>query len=155
MVLESLFDWLFGPLLKLGDAWAIITISFLITLIITLFYKLFTDQDVMKALKAELKSLQKEMKSLKDQPEKFMAAQKKAMKKNMEYMKHSMKPTIITMIPLLIIFGWLRYKFNETGDIINWGFNIPLFGTGLGWLGTYIFSAIFFSIVVRKILKIH
>ncbi|MBD3259441.1 hypothetical protein GF371_02305 [Candidatus Woesearchaeota archaeon] len=29
------------------------------------------------------------------------------MKKNMEYMKHSMKPTLITMLPVLLLVGWL------------------------------------------------
>jgi|TARA_Y100000310_G_C20226656_1_gene598274 uncharacterized membrane protein (DUF106 family) len=155
MVLENFFDWLFGPLLRLGDGWAVILISLLLTLMINLFYKAFTDQETMKTLKAELKHLQKEMKTLRDQPEKFMKIQKEAMAKNMVYMKHSMKPTLITFIPLIIIFGWLRTRFGEAGDIINWGFNMPLFGTGLGWLGTYFFSAVFFSMITRKIMKIH
>ncbi len=154
MVLENMFDWLFSPLLKFGDGIGVIIISAILTLVITLFYKIFTNQELMKSLKAELKSMQKEMKTLKDNPDKFMKVQKEAMQKNLQYMKHSMKPTLITFIPLILIFGWLRLRFAEAGDIITWGFNIPLFGTGLGWLGTYFFSAIFFSILFRKILKI-
>jgi len=155
MVLESFFDWLFQPFMKLGAAWAVILVSVLLTLMINLFYKFFTDQHLMKALKKELKELQKEMKTLRDNPEKFMKIQKKAMAKNLEYMKLSMKPTLITFIPLIIVFGWLRATFSEMGDIITWSANVPLFGTGLGWLGTYFLSAVFFSIIIRKILKIH
>jgi uncharacterized membrane protein (DUF106 family) len=154
MVLENMFDWLFSPFLKFGDGVGIILISVLLTLLITLFYKFFTNQELMKSLKKELKSLQKEMKTLKDNPEKFMKTQKKAMQKNLEYMKHSMKPTLITFLPLILIFGWLRFKFADSGDIFIWGFNIPLFGTGLGWLGIYFFSAVISSIIFRKILKI-
>lgn len=154
MVLENMFDWLFSPLLKFGDGLGVIIISALLTLLITLFYKIFTNQELMKSLKAELKSMQKEMKTLKDNPEKFMKVQKQAMQKNLQYMKHSMKPTLITFIPLILIFGWLRLRFAEAGDIISWGVHIPLFGTGLGWLGTYFFSAVFFSIIFRKIMKI-
>ena len=107
MVLESLFDWLFAPLLAFGDAWGIILISLLLTLFINIFYKLFTDQELMKELKKELKVLQKEMKTLKDNPERFLKVQKEAMSKNLIYMKHSMKPTLITFLPLIIIFGWM------------------------------------------------
>ncbi len=155
MVLENLFDWLFAPLLQWGDATGIILISLILTILINLFYKLFTDQELMKSLKKELKELQAEMKELKDHPSEFLRVQKKAMEKNLAYMKHSMKPTLITFLPLIIIFGWLRHRFSEAGDIINWGFHMPLFGTGLGWLGTYFFSAIIFSLVIRKLFKIH
>jgi len=155
MVLEKFFDWLFAPILKLGDVWAIVIISLLLTLFINLIYKLVTDQELMKSLKTELKSMQKEMKTLKDNPEKFMAHQKKTMEKNLEYMKHSMKPTFFTFIPLIIIFGWLRSSFGDAGDIITWGFHIPLLGEGLGWLGTYFWSAVIFSMVTRKLLKIY
>ncbi len=155
MALENFFDWLFGPIIKLGSGWAVVIISLLLTLLINLVYKLVTDQEKMKALKTELKSLQKEMKTLKDNPEKFIAHQKRAMEKNLEYMKHSMKPTLVTFIPLILIFGWLRLRFGDLGDIITWGFNIPLLGTGLGWLGTYFWSAVIFSTVTRKLFKIY
>ena len=108
MVLENLFDWIFSPIMRWGDGWAVIIVSLIITLITTFFYKMFTDQDLMKALKKELKDLQKEMKDLKEDPKKFMEVQKKAMQKNMEYMKHSMKATLYTFIPIIIIFGWMQ-----------------------------------------------
>jgi len=154
MVLENFFDWLFQPFLIWGDGWGVVIISLLLTLMINIFYKLFTDQELMKNLKKELKDLQKEMKTLKDNPDKFMKKQKEAMSKNLEYMKHSMKPTLITFVPLILIFGWLRERFADAGDIITWGFHIPLFGEGIGWFGTYFFSAIIFSILTRKLLKI-
>jgi uncharacterized membrane protein (DUF106 family) len=62
----------------------------------------------MKRLKKEMKDKQQEMKKYKDDPQKMMAMQKKAMEKNMEYMKHSMKSTLFTMLPIIIIFGYLN-----------------------------------------------
>jgi uncharacterized membrane protein (DUF106 family) len=62
----------------------------------------------MKTLKEETKALQKQMKELKDKPAEAMAIQKKAMQTNMQYMMKSMKPTLITFIPIIIIFGWLQ-----------------------------------------------
>jgi uncharacterized membrane protein (DUF106 family) len=105
---ENLLNPIFNPLLKLGYFWAIIILSFLITLFITVVYKFATDQNLMKKLKDEMKGMQKEMKLLKDNPQKAMAHQKKIMEKNMQYMKHSFKPTLYTMIPIIIIFSWLN-----------------------------------------------
>ena len=48
------------------------------------------------------------MKQHKDNPQKLLEIQKNAMEKNLEYMKHSFKPMIFTMIPILLIFGWLN-----------------------------------------------
>jgi len=108
MVFENLLNPIFSPLLRLDPLWGIILISVVLTFFITLVYKLVTDQTKMKALKQELKSIQKDMKSHKDNPEKMMEIQKGAMQKNLEYMKHSFKPMIFTMIPILIVFGWLN-----------------------------------------------
>jgi len=98
---------IFKPLLALGPFWAVLIISFIISLIITLVYKLVTNQELMKKLKEEQKEFQKKIRSLKDNPQEMMKVQKEAMKKNMQYMKHSFKPTLITMLPIILIFGWM------------------------------------------------
>ena len=97
------------------------------------------------------KSLQKDMRALKDNPSKLMELNKLAMQKNMEYMRHSMKPTLYTLLPLLLIFGWLRETFSDTGDL----FVVPIVGWGFGWLGTYILVSIISSIALRKVFKVH
>ncbi len=97
----------FKPLLALGPFWAVLIISLVISLIITIVYKLVTNQELMKKLKEEQKEYQKKVKSLKDNPQEMMKVQKEAMKKNMEYMKHSFKPTLITILPIILIFGWM------------------------------------------------
>jgi len=106
--LDPILDFLFGPLLNFHPFWSILIISFIIALIITLCYKWFTDQDLMKQLKTEIKEFQKQMKELKAHPEKMIAVQKKAMETNMKYMMQSMKPTLVTFIPIILIFGWLN-----------------------------------------------
>lgn len=106
--LDPILNFIFGPLLSLPPFWAILVISFVISVIIVVVYRLFTDQKVMKGLKDETKALQKQMKQLKDNPSKAMEVQKKAMQTNMQYMMKSMKPTLITFIPIILIFGWLQ-----------------------------------------------
>ncbi len=108
MVFESLLNPIFSPLLKLNILLAIAIISLLISLIITIVYKYMTDQTMMKDLKTRQKDMQKKMKSLRNEPEKLMKVQKQAMELNMTYMKQSFKPTLITFLPIIIIFGWLN-----------------------------------------------
>lgn len=103
MVLENFF------LFKIPSFWAILIISFVITLVITLVYKFTTDQKKMKKLKEDMKEYQKKIRTLsKENPQKAMGLQQEAMKHNMEYMKHSFKSTLYTFIPIIIIFGWLN-----------------------------------------------
>jgi uncharacterized membrane protein (DUF106 family) len=156
MVLDSFFNSIFGPLIKaVGYRWSLVIISFILTLLITLAYKVLTKQELMKSLKAELKLLQQELKKVKDHPEKFTRINKQLMEKNLQYFKQSLKPMAITFIPIIIVFGWMRKTYLPTGDLFSWGFSIPFFGTGFGWLMTYIVTSIIFSIIIRKLLKVH
>lgn len=115
---------LLGPLLSLPTLWAIIALSFLIALLTTLIYKWTTNQQLMKELKDEIKALQAEAKELKNEPQKAMEVQKKAMETNMKYMSHSMKPTLITFLPIIIIFGWMTANFAYEPTLPNQEFSV-------------------------------
>lgn len=104
----ALLDPVLGPLLSLPPFLAIFIISLLITIAITLVYKYTTDQQRMKLLKKKVKEYQEKMRKVRDEPQKLMKLQKEAMSYNMELMKHSFKPTLYTLIPIIIIFGWLN-----------------------------------------------
>ena len=99
----SIIDPVLAPLLKLDPFVAIIVLALLISTVITLSYKYFTDQAKMKRLKKQLKKYQAEMKELRKEPEKMMKVQQKAMQTNMEYMKMSMRPTFITFLPIILV----------------------------------------------------
>jgi uncharacterized membrane protein (DUF106 family) len=111
MVLDGFFDTIFGFMLGWPPILAILVLSLLISLIIVIIYKYMTNQAEMKRLKDQLNEYQKKMKELKGEPEKLMATQKEAMSVNMQYMGKSMKPTLITFIPILLIFGWMNGHF--------------------------------------------
>jgi len=111
MAISSFLDPVFSPLLNLPILWAVILLSFFISLIITLIYKYTTDQNLMKQLKDEMKEFQKRIKELKKEPEKAMEIQKKSMKTNMKYMGQSMKSTLYSFLPIILIFGWMNANF--------------------------------------------
>ena len=149
MVLKEFFDLIFGWLVEFNPLAAMIIITFIMTLVVTLIYKYATDQEVMKSIKEETKEIQKKIKSLKDQPEQIMKHNKELMEKQLVMFKQSLKPMIITLLPILLLFTWLRTTYTpiveEHGKLF----------IGLGWLGTYIIFSIAFNILLRKLLKVH
>jgi uncharacterized membrane protein (DUF106 family) len=108
--LNPFFDVVLGWLLIIPPFWAIAILSFAIALIIVIITKLTTDQDLMKHLKEESKVLQKQMKELKDHPDKMLVVQKQHMEMSMKMMRQSFRPMIFTLIPLLLIFGWMQAR---------------------------------------------
>ncbi len=111
MAYYDFLNIIFSPLLKLPILWAVILMSFTISLIIIIITKYTTDQALMKKLKEDLKGHQKQIKELRGNPAQAMQVQKKAMELNMKYMSHSLKPTLITFIPIILIFGWMSATF--------------------------------------------
>ncbi len=105
--LDPVLNPILQPLINFSPFWAIVILSFLVSAIITVVYKFATNQSEMKRLKEEQKEYQKRMKALRDNPSEMMKVQKEAMSKNMQYMKHSFKATLITILPILLIFGWM------------------------------------------------
>ncbi len=106
--LDPVLNPLIQPLLNYNPFWAVFVLALVISIIVTLAYKVFTNQDEMKRLKERQKEFSKKMKTLRDNPSEMMKVQKEAMSVNMEYMKHSFKVMLITMLPILLIFGWMN-----------------------------------------------
>jgi uncharacterized membrane protein (DUF106 family) len=111
MAYYDFLNIIFAPLLKLPPLLTVVILSFIVSILIIVITKYMTDQTLMKKLKEDIKAHQKQIKELKSEPAKAMGLQKKAMELNMQYMKHSFKPTIITFIPIILIFGWMSSTF--------------------------------------------
>lgn len=121
---------------------SIISLAFVVTLAISIVNFFMVDREKMKEIKDRQKELRKEIKLYKDNPEKMMELNQKMLEDLPEQMKHSFKPMIITLIPLLILFAWLRSTFAETVIASTW----------LWW---YIGASIVFSIVIRKLMGLQ
>ena len=120
---------------------SIIVLAVAVTFVITIVTKKFTNQDRMKELKAKQKECQTQMKEHKNNPEKVNELQKEMMSCSGEMMKSSFKPMLITMIPLLFFFGWIRGIFAAT-ELAS------------SWLWYYIISSMVSSIALRKVLDV-
>ena len=120
---------------------SVIILSFMVTLVMTLVTKYFTDQKRMKELKAIQKACQIKLKDNKGNLEAQAKIQKEMFGCSMELMKYSMKPLMITFIPLIIFFWWVRGIFIETTLVSTW----------LWW---YIGTSIASSIILRKLMDV-
>ena len=148
MAITSFLDPVFNPFMSfIPSPYNLIVFSLALSVALTLSYKYITNQKLMKELKDEMKIYQNEMKAQKDNPEKMLDLQKKVMEKNMKYMMQSFKPTLVTMIPVLIIFAWLRGYYVALGN--------PAVLFGLSWIWVYIIFSVVFSMVLRKVMKIY
>lgn len=147
MTWASFLDPVLNPLMSIPSPYNILLLSLLITLVTTLAYKFFTNQKLMKDVKEEMACLQKEIKTIKDNKERVMELQKQVMEKNMKYLGQSLKPTLITFIPLILIFAWLQQYYSVLGN--------PKVLFGLSWIWVYIIFSILFSLGLRKVLKIY
>lgn len=111
MAYYDFLNIVFAPLLKLPVLWAVIALALFVSLIVILVTKYTTNQALMKKIKDDMKEHQKQIKELKNEPAKALEVQKKSMELNMKYMMHSLRPTLITLIPIILIFGWMSSIF--------------------------------------------
>jgi len=109
----------YGPLLTF------ILFSIVVSLVITLVAKYTTNQRVMKQLREDIKKFQEQMKNTKD-TQKQLELQKKAMDVNMKYMMQSMRPTLFTIIPILIVFGWVAANLSVQQIMPSEPFNVTV-----------------------------
>lgn len=149
MFLVDFVSW--SPLIS------ILIFSFIITFLLSLFYKFLIDQKKLKELKEKQKELQEKIKNTKE-AEKLNELQKELVRTSIDSMKLTMKPTLITLLPLLLIFAGLKWLYMDAagvGNIISWPWNLPLVGNGAGWFLCYVIFGFIFSLITRKILKIN
>jgi len=145
-MLESFFGIIFGWSVDLNPIFGLAFITLILTLVIILIYKYFTNQEEMKALKEETTLLQKQAKETKDM-QKRTDLSKKMMEKQMAYMKHTLMPLLLTFLPIIIVFGWIRNIYGEM--------SLNFLGFIDNWIWVYIIFTLIFNTVLRKVLKVY
>ena len=135
----------------------IFIVSTLVSLFITLVTARVIDQRKMREVKKKMKELQKRLK--KAQKAGNMKEVKKIntemMSVQREMMGTSFKPMFYTMIPIFLVFSWLRYTVPPSITVVMLPFELPKYGTTLGWFGWYILSSFAVSPLLKKILNIE
>lgn len=117
---------------------SIIMLSIIVTFISTMSTKWLTNQEHLKSLKARQKEIQKELKNCKED-NLMKELQSEMLSITGTMMKSSFRPMLITLVPFLILFYWIRSVYT------------PLMG--FSWFWWYLGTSIVASIILRKMLK--
>lgn len=140
-----------GPLIS------IIIFSLVVSIIINLLFYLVTDLKKLREMKEKQKALQKRLKEVKD-PKEQLAMQQEMLASSGEMMKNSMKTMLVSFVPAILMFAFLKTLYMDwakIGNIVSWEKDLWLIHDGAGWFLCYIiFSFIFSLIIQKKIMKI-
>ena len=120
---------------------SIMVISLMVTIFMTLVRYLVTDKELMKEIREKQKWIREEMKRHRDNADKIAELNKQMMEHFPAQMRQTFKMMLLTMIPLLILLGWLRGVFAQTTIASTW----------IWW---YIGFSMLFSIILGKIFKL-
>ena len=105
-----------------------LTLAFL-TIVVT---KYTTNQKALKGLKEKMDGIQKKMKGLqknvhdKNSQKEMGLLNVELMKISGEQMKHSMRATLFTLIPFILVFGWLSAHYSYSPLTPNQPFHLTL-----------------------------
>ncbi|MDO5848765.1 MAG: EMC3/TMCO1 family protein [Methanobrevibacter sp.] len=183
-----MFDIIFGalnavfdPLIQMdptpqNPVLTVLIVAFIISLISTVANKLLVDQDEMNEMQKRSKEFQKKFRDAQKRGDgkelaKLQAEQAEMMKNQTKMMSNSFKPMIVTMVPILLIFWWMRASV-ISGLVVQmppsvyyitltpiWHFIGPLFYGGhpsssyvIGWLLWYMICTFGMSQILRKYL---
>lgn len=142
---HTVLDPTLGRMLDWHASWGLLLASACISLITSLLQKYTTDQDTLKAIRAEQKLLNEQMKSFKEHPEKVMELQRKQMELIPKTMDITMRPALYTAIPFILLIRWFGDYFAVH--------TVKIFGV-LSWFWAYLLFAIISSMIFRKIFKL-
>jgi len=156
-------DIVFGPFFRLTSSTqqnnliGVLVVSLFVSFVITVATAKLVDQKLMKKYKKKIKVYQDQMSDLQKNGDtkKVQKVQGKMMSMQGEMMKLSFKPMIYTMLPIVVIFGWLHHVIPREVMVVILPFSIPKYGTTLGWLGWYIFCSMPMSTLLKKIMNIE
>lgn len=172
---------IFNPILAFdpnptNPALTVLIIAFIVSLITTIANKYLVDQDEMNEIQAKSKKLTSELREAQKKGDgkkiaELQARQTEMMQEQTAMMSNQFKPMLVTMVPIILIFFWMRTSVISNLVIILppsvywltltpfWHFiggfmyggkaTIPF---GIGWLLWYMICTFGMSQILRKFL---
>ncbi|MDR3223066.1 MAG: EMC3/TMCO1 family protein [Methanobrevibacter sp.] len=186
----SSFDQVFNPIIALdpnpkNPILTIFLIAFLVSIVTNLAQKYLMDHEKLDSMKKKSSEFQKKMNAVRKSGDakamsKIQAEQQEFMKAQSEMMMMSFKPMLVTIVPFMLFFWWIRNSslahvyvsfpmFPYWAVLTPIWHSIGIFGGGapdptvifsfvgyylpnaVGWFGWYMLSAFALSQVVRKL----
>ena len=130
-----------------------VLVSLATSLISQLSFKFFANSEFLKQGMKEAKELQQRMLKMDQSDKEYSDVQNKLLDLNMKLMSEQFKPTMITMVPFLLLFAYAKSVIPMDQTLISFGFSLPLIGDGFEFFGVYFLASMIFSNVLRKLLN--
>ena len=106
-------DWLFGPFKRIDPFWALLAVSLVTTLIFLEVFRRTTDSTKLQEAKNNMQARLLEVRLFKDSPSIVFAALAGMLACNLRYLKHSLKPTLLMLLPLVVLMIHLDAWFGH------------------------------------------
>ena len=180
-IILNALNTVFNPILAMdpnpaNPALTVLVIAFIVSLITTIANKYLVDQDELNEQQAKMKEMRKKLSDAQKRGDgkevaKLQAEQMEAMGDQTAMMTNQFKPMFVTMVPILLIFFWMRSSavhdlviilpktvywviltplWHAIGSIVYGGqATIPY---GIGWLLWYFICTFGMSQILRKFL---
>lgn len=117
----SLFNSVFSTMFQFGASLNLLFFSLLISLVATLTYKYFANQDAIKTVNDRIKSFIYELRLFDYSPALVFQALGNIFRSSAMYILYSLKPLAVLIIPVMIILMQLHYLFDysplKDGDV--------------------------------------
>lgn len=130
--------------------YVIMAVSAGLSLFSAIVRKLVVDTKRYNEIRENLKEHQKTIKEAtkSGDSKRLKKSQEEMVALSIENLKMAYKPMIITLVPFLLVFTWLKNKYSAAGVVAS------ILGYGFDWFGWYFICAIFISLIVNKILGV-
>ncbi len=153
----ALLDGALGFIWHWPGIYAVFVVAIIVGVISVVAQYVLVDQEKLRTIREEVtefnkRLMQAQKSGSKKELKKLETQKKKAQQKQSEMMGMTMKPMLLTFIPIVIFFGWVRSQPAASELVIDLPFTLPYFGDTLGWLGWYLLCSLFFTQVLRKAL---
>ena len=153
----DLLDTVFGSIWDWPGIYAVFVVAIIVGVISVSGQYFLVDQEKVKRIRKESSEFQKRLIAAqksgnKKELRKMEARKKKVQQQQAEMTGMTMKPMMLTFVPIIVFFGWVRAQPEALELVIDLPFTLPYFGDTLGWLGWYILCSFFFTQTLRKLL---
>ncbi len=118
----KIFEFIFFPFQRMSPWVAMALISFLTSLLMLLFFRLFSNQHGIRTVKNKIKAHLLELRLFKDSLSLSLRAQGNILRYNLKYIGYSAKPLLVMFIPIVLILVqlnlWFGYQALSPGQEI-------------------------------------
>ena len=145
-------DYLFGITWMTPLLFTII-VAFTTSFLSQLAFSVFTDKKFVNESKEKIKSMQKKLLSMKPSSDEYSKLQTEMLDLNMQLMSHTMKPTLITMVPFLILFMWVKSIIPVNQPLVKLPLSLPVVGNSFEFFGVYFITSFVSSWILRRLFQ--